>query len=411
MSLLEEKSLADPDVQEDPTAYHHALQEHPIYWDARLGFFICSRYDVMRRILRDTAVFSNVGSQTMDSLKAPPPEVAEIRATMQPQVDTLVTNDPPGHTRIRQMVDNPFSPKKVRQNLRASIDRIVSDTLDEFVADGHCDFVKQFAEPVPLRVIADALGVPRADAPLFKKWSDASVAPLGMMISDEEYVQCTRDVKEMQDYFTAEFDKRRTNPTEDLLSHLVHVRIEGDAPLTVPEMISVTQQILVAGNETTTNGLAAGMRLLIDNPEQEALMREDPSRTRIFVEETLRLESPTQGLFRVVKEDVEIDGVHIPKGSRIMLRFAAANRDPQQYPDPDRLDVQRKNSGTNVAFGAGIHHCLGAALAREEMHSAFEHILARMQHLRFQEGRNDFRHYPSMILRGMEHLWIEFDRP
>ena len=138
-------------------------------------------------------------------------------------------------------------------------------------------------------------------------------------------------------------------------------------------------------------------------------MRADPTRVRIFVEETLRLESPTQGLFRVVTEDTELAGVRLPKGSRIMLRFAAANRDPAQYPQPDRLDVTRKNSGTNVAFGAGIHHCLGAGLAREEMHSAFGQILERMCNPRFQPGRNDFRHYPSMILRGMEHLWIEFD--
>ena len=409
MSLLEEKSLADPEIQEDPVAYHHALQDHPIWWDERLGFFICARYDVMRRILRDVKTLSNVGSQTMDGLKAPPPEVTEIRRSMQPQVDTLVTNDPPGHTRFRQMVDNPFAPKKVRANWRASIDRIVAETLEEFVADGHCDFVKQFAEPVPLRVIADALGVPREDAPKFKRWSDASVAPLGMMISEEEHIECTRQVKEMQDYFIAEFDRRRAAPTDDLLSHLVHVRVEGEPPLTTPEMISITQQLLVAGNETTTNALAAGMRLLVDHPDQEAAMRADPTRVRIFVEETLRLESPTQGLFRVVTEDTELAGVRLPKGSRIMLRFAAANRDPAQYPQPDRLDVTRKNSGTNVAFGAGIHHCLGAGLAREEMHSAFGQILERMRNPRFQPGRNDFRHYPSMILRGMEHLWIEFD--
>lgn len=408
MTILQEQSLAQPEVQEQPYDYYRALHEQPIHFDERLGFYICSRYDLMRRILRDTRTFSNVGSQTMDSIKAPPAEVAELRRDMIRQVDTLVTNDPPAHTRCRQMVDNPFTPRRVRQELRGSIDEIVDQTLDAFIEDGECDFVKAFAEPVPLLVIADQLGVPREDAPMFKQWSDASVAPLGMMITPEEHIECTRQVKEMQDYFLAAFEARRREPRNDLLSHLLHVREEGVEPFSTEEMVSITQQLLVAGNETTTNALAAGMQLLIEHPDQQQRLREDPSRIRIFVEEVLRVESPVQGLFRVVTEDVELDGVKIPKGARIMLRFAAANRDPGQYEDPERLDVCRRNAGTHLAFGAGIHHCLGAALAREEMNSAFERILARMEGLHFLSGRNDFHHYPNMLLRGLEHLWIGF---
>ncbi|MCC5885393.1 MAG: cytochrome P450 [Gammaproteobacteria bacterium] len=410
MSLLEQQSLAQAEVQEHPYAYYHALHEQPIFYDSTLGCYICSRYDLMRQILRDTRVFSNVGSQTMDGFKAPPPGVAEIRRQMIRQVDTLVTNDPPAHSRCRQMVDNPFTPRKVRSELRGSIDEIVEQTIDAFIDDGECDFVKAFAEPVPLLVIADQLGVPREDAPKFKIWSDASVAPLGMMISPEEHVECTRRVKEMQDYFLEAFESRRREPRDDLLSHLLHVREEGVEPFSTEEMVSITQQLLVAGNETTTNALAAGMQLLIENPDQQRLLREDPSRIRIFVEEVLRVESPVQGLFRVVTEDVELAGVKIPKGARVMLRFAAANRDPEQYAEPDKLDVCRRNAGTHLAFGAGIHHCLGAALAREEMNSAFEQILARMDELHFLPERNDFRHYPNMILRGLQHLWIGFHK-
>ncbi len=408
MSILWEQSLAQPEVQEQPYDYYHALHEQPIFFDERLGFFICSRYDLMRQILRDTKVFSNVGSQTMDSMKAPPPEVATLRKAMVRQVDTLVTNDPPAHTRCRQMIDNPFTPRRVRSELRPSIDEIVATTLDRFIDAGECDFVKAFAEPVPLLVIADQLGVPRADAPKFKQWSDASVAPLGMMITPEEHVECTRQVKAMQDYFLAALEERRREPRDDLLTHLLAVREDGMEPFSTEEIISITQQLLVAGNETTTNGLAAGMQLLIEHPDQQRMLREDPSRIRIFVEEVLRVESPVQGLFRVVTEDVQLAGVDIPKGARIMLRFAAANRDPEQYAEPDQLDVCRRNAGTHLAFGAGIHHCLGAALAREEMNSAFEHILARMDDLHFLPGRNDFHHYPNMLLRGLEHLWIGF---
>ncbi len=410
LEMLQDRSLAEAEIQENPYPYYRALHERPIFHDPKLGFYICSRYDLMRRILRDTRVFSNVGSQTMDFITAPPPEVAEIRRHMIRQVDTLVTNDPPAHTRCRQMVDNPFTPRKVRSTMRAAIDEIVARTIESFIEDGECDFVKAFAEPVPLLVIADQLGVPRADAPKFKQWSDASVAPLGMMISPEEHIICTRQVKEMQDYFVEALEARRHAPRDDLLSHLIHVREEGLRPLGLEEMVSITQQLLVAGNETTTNALAAGMQLLIDRPEQQQKLRDDPSRIRIFVEETLRMESPVQGLFRVVTEDVELEGVRIPAGARIMLRFAAANRDPSQYASADALDVCRRNAGTHLAFGAGIHHCLGAALAREEMHSAFEQILARMTDLHFLADRNDFRHYPNMLLRGLEHLWIGFSQ-
>jgi len=178
------------------------------------------------------------------------------------------------------------------------------------------------------------------------------------------------------------------------------------------EMLSLTQQFLVAGNETTTNGIAAGVQLLIDNPDQlEALQRSgDVNRIRVFANEVLRLEAPVQGLFRVVRSEVDIGGVTLPAGSRVMLRFAAANRDPEKYRQPDTLDVSRHNAGTHLAFGAGIHHCIGANLAREEMVLTFQTLLERAQNFAYQPGCNDFSHHPSMILRGLKRLHIRFDR-
>lgn len=408
--LLEQKTLQDQDVQEDPTPYHHALHSRPIYFDARLGFYICSTYQLMRKILRDTDTFSSVDSQTVDSLRQPPEEVVALRAASQPSVNTLVTNDPPSHSRFRKMVDEPFRPRSI-DRLKDAIREIVDETIDGFAERGECEVVSELAIPIPIKVIADMLGLPRDTATRIKAWSDASVEPLGMMIDDDRLIECTRLVKEFQDFMAAELEDRRARPQDDLLTSLVDARDDEGQGFTLPEMLSLTQQFLVAGNETTTNAIAAGVQLLIDHPEQYRALqaREDDRPLKTFVNEVLRLESPTQGLFRVVKRDVELEGVRIPAGARIMLRFAAANRDPDQYPDPDRLDVERINAGTHLAFGAGIHHCIGANLAREEMVQTFDALLGRVKNLAHAGGSSELCHHPSMILRGLKALHITFD--
>jgi cytochrome P450 len=263
--------------------------------------------------------------------------------------------------------------------------------------------VSQLAIPIPIKVIADMLGLDRALAPRVKIWSDASVEPLGMMASDERLVECARLIREFQDFIAAELEARRSSPRDDLLSRLVSARDADGVGFTMPEMLSLTQQFLVAGNETTTNAIAAGVQLLAERPDLAEDLAADPDPAR------LRLESPVQGLFRVVRRDVEIGGVHLPAGARIMLRFAAANRDPAKYHEPDTLDVVRSNAGTHLAFGAGIHHCIGANLAREELVQTFDMLLARARGFAFVPGKNDYRHHPSMILRGLKRLHIRFE--
>ncbi len=407
MTLLTEQSLADPDILENPNAYHHALHEQPIFFDEQLGFFICSTYKLMREILRNTGIFSSIDSQSMDSMRPPPPEVAKLRSAMHPTVNTLVTNDPPSHTRVRAMVNEPFRPRNI-EKLVGQIQSIVNESIDAFIDKGEFEAVTQLAIPIPIHVIADMLGLDRSMAPDIKMWSDASVEPLGMMISDERLIECTHLVKEFQDFMAAELEARRANPRDDLLTELVAARDDAGNAFSMAEMLSLTSQFLVAGNETTTNGIAAGVQLLVDNPDQQEILRREPSRIRVFINEVLRLEAPVQGLFRVVTTDTELNGVKIPKGSRIMLRFAAANRDEAKFQRPDELDVMRHNAGSNVAFGAGIHHCIGANLAREEMVQTFDALLKRTSNLAYAAGRNDFKHHPSMILRGLRQLHITF---
>jgi len=403
-------TLASAAVQENPYDYYDVLREQaPVYYDPQLKVYIVSRYDLLMEAIRNTDVFSNIGSQAPAEMRAPPPEVKEIEKRGWPKVNTMVTNDPPSHTRYRKMVDYAFTPKRVRV-LKPSMDEIVNMLIDGFIDQGKVELIHEFAVPVPLYVIADQLGVPREDAPKFKIWSDASVAPLGLMLSDDEWIDSANKLLEFQRYFVAALDDRRQAPRDDLLSALIEVRDDEGKPLDNGELLSIISQVLVAGNETTTNSIAAGMTLLIDNPDQQKLLREDPARIPTFVEETLRLESAVQGLFRVVKEDTQLGGYAIPKGARVMLRYAAANRDGAKFACPHQLDVERSNAGAHLAFGAGIHHCLGAQLARYEMIAAFQAILARMDNLAYAPSGNSFEHHPHLCLRGLKELWITFDR-
>ncbi len=394
--------LVDPELLEDPAPYYRQLRQSPLCFDEALGFYICSHYEQMRRILRDTATFSNVGSQTMDSLRPPPAEVLELRASMLTPANTLVTNDPPSHTRYRNMVDAPFRPKAVKQ-LQTDIREIVDQSIDQFAHQQACEFVSEFAIPLPVLVIADMLGLPRELAPQIKAWSDASVEPLGMMISDERFIECTREVKAFQDFVVAQIEKRRLPPTNDLLSHLAQVQDERGQQLTHAEIVSLTSQFLVAGNETTTNGLAAGMRMLIEQPALCQELRQQPDRMLTFVNEVLRLQAPVQGLFRVVTKDVEFDGVTPSKGARIMLRFAAANRDPEKFTDPERFDVGR-DEGPAMSFASGIHYCLGANLSRAEGQEVFSSLIDRCATI---ELDGDLVQRNRMTLRGFSAVPVK----
>lgn len=408
MSLLTQRSLAEIEIQEQPWDYYAAMHEAGFYFDPQLNMYVCANYKLMRDIMRNTKVFSNVNSQNVGTMRTPPPEVVAIQAKSQRELEILVAADPPKHTRVRKMLDEPFRPRSI-EKLRDSIIEIVDQSIDTFIDQGQFEAVSEFAIPIPVTVIADLLGIERRHAATIKAWSDASVEPLGMMISDERWIECAQIVQDFQTFITQELKDRATEPRDDLLTHMVQVEDDDGTRLTLGEMLGSVQQLLVAGNETTTNGIAGGIQLLTQHREQQALLRAHPERMYTFVNEALRLESPVQGLFRITTEDTEIAGHKVARGSRIMLRYAAANRDAEKFAEPDQLDIFRANAGTQLGFGAGIHHCLGANLAREEMYQAFTRLLARTSDLRLVPDMNDFSHHPSLILRGLKALHIEFD--
>jgi cytochrome P450 len=273
---------------------------------------------------------------------------------------------------------------------------------------GEADFVTDFAIPLPVAVITSEIGMDATtDLATVKRWSDAFADRLGQMIDKPREMECAREVVEFQRHSKLLIDARRGNPTDDLLSDLVNAKVEGEESLNDAEIMSILQQLMVAGNETTTSTLAGGLLLLMQNPEKRAAVDADRALIPNMVEEMLRLESPTSGLWRVVKRDSEIAGVAVKAGTMLHVRYAAANRDPAKYEAPDAFEPGRKNARTHLAFGKGIHMCVGNMLSRKELAVAFQEILDRMDMIALQPGAQ-LVWPPNMLLRGLSTLPISF---
>ncbi|WP_426166968.1 cytochrome P450 [Sandarakinorhabdus sp. DWP1-3-1] len=406
---LDRTSLFEPQVLENPFPYYQAaIAERPVMVLPGTNITLVSSYDLLAEATGRIDEFSNDFSALLAGQRAADPDVTAELDKGWPQRNTLLTADPPVHTRFRKLVNLAFSMKRV-DAIEADIRAIVNRLVDAFPADGRIDFVRDFAVPLPVAVIAGQIGIADTDVLTVKRWSDAFADRLGGMISKERELECAREVVEFQHAMKVQIDARRATPREDLLSDLVHARIEGEQPLDDAEILSILQQLMVAGNETTTSTLAGGVLLLIENPAEEAKVRADPKLIPNMVEEMLRLESPTAGLWRVVKQDAELGGVTVPGGSMMMLRFAAANRDPARFENPDAFEVTRKNARSHLAFGRGIHMCVGNMLSRKELAVAFEVLLARISGFRLAADA-DLAHVPNMLLRGLRRLDIEVTR-
>jgi cytochrome P450 len=318
-----------------------------------------------------------------------------------------LTTDPPRHRKYRVLVD-PFFQGSALAKTRPLIERLVDELIDTFVDDGEVEFVSAFAEPLPVTVITTMLGLPLEDMPQLKAWSAAWAAPFARGLSVEQEMDVARQGVDFQNYIRDVAQARRRAPRDDIISHLVQVRFEGERLLTDHEIASIVDHLYIGGNETTTFALASGMWLMLREPSIYQALLADPSRIPTFSEEVLRLESPTQGLYRTASEDTEIRGVPIPKGATIHMRFAAANRDEAVFPNADQVDLRRANASRHLAFSKGEHHCPGAGLSRLEQVVAYERLLKRLPDLRLTPGRNDFTHWPGFVLRALNHLHLSF---
>lgn len=390
-----------PEFLADPYPFYHQLREHdPVHWNQVLGFgmWVLTRYPDVLFVLRDPRLSAQRRSaEVVQQALQLFPEAAD--ASPLARANTMLSCDPPDHTRMRTLVNKAFTPRAV-EAMRPRVQAIVDSLLDAAQERGGMDIIADLAYPLPVIVIAEMLGVPPEDRDRFKRWSDDVVATIEPVLSPEAQRRAQQASLELTEYFRGIVEQRRQDPRDDLLSALIAAEEQGDR-LTEDELYATCILLLVAGNETTTNLIGNGMLALLRHPDQLQRLREDPSLLESAVEEMLRFESPVQLTARVALEDLEVGGRQVQRGQLLLALLGAANRDPAQFPDPDRFEIARRDN-RHLAFGHGIHYCLGAPLARLEAQVAFRSLLARFPRLEPAFDAPQWR--PAVTLRGLASL-------
>jgi cytochrome P450 len=415
-AALADINLLDQRLQNCPyPAYELLRNEAPVWKDPITGFYVISRFEDLRAILLDTdSYISNMRGSGSSRERLDKDRATRMLDLYKEKgwvpAPTLAGRDDPNHKQMRTMFNEAFRPRKIN-----AMDPFVRDTayklIDDFIEDGSCDWMHQYAVPLPLIVIGHQMGVPEEDIWQIKAWTDAWVQRLGMMQTEDEELWSVEMEIEAQHYFQKIFDRLRQTPDDTLLSDMVNRVIpEWGRPLNDNELhAEMMADTFVGGSETTTNAIAYGMKLLIENPQVWARLKQDPdTHLKTFCEEVVRLEGPVQGLFRLASKDIELHGVTIPAGAMINIRYAAANRDEREFEGPAELDLDRKKPARHLGFGSGVHHCLGAPLARRELYWAFRALCDRVDEMQFAPGKNTFEVVPNFSLRALKELHIEF---
>ncbi|MCC9305702.1 cytochrome P450 [Kitasatospora sp. RB6PN24] len=392
-------------LRTDPHAGFAALREagpvHRIAGPDGLPVWLVTRYADVRQALADPRL-------ALDRRHALPGNYRGF--SLPPALDANLLNmDPPDHTRIRRLVSQTFTAKRI-ERLRPRVERIADRLLDAIEPLGRADLLAAYAAPLPITVICDLLGVPVDDRPDFRSWTDSLVAPDPSRPQDAKAA-----VVALLDFLTALVARKRAEPGDDLLSALIAVRDEdaattatGEDRLSEDELTSLAFVILFAGYENTVHLIGNAVLALLQHPEQLAALRADPTRIGAAVEEFARFDGPAPlAIRRFPREDVEIGGVRVPAGETVMLAIAAANRDPARFAAPDRLELDRPDNA-HLALGHGIHYCLGAPLARMETEVALTALLTRFPALALDEAAGAVRHRPSIRARGVLALPVRF---
>ena len=398
-------------VLANPYPVFRELQDtEPVHPSPILGGWVLTRYADVKACLTDARLSSDRITPFVQHRAGRGDAAA--RPTDAPAIETLgqtlglwaVFTDPPKHTHLRALMNRAFTPRAV-ERLRPRIEEIVGELVGRVHAHGRLDLIRDFAYPLPITVIGDMLGVPATDRERLKEWSDELATFVGSAVATpDKYERAAKSLSKMRDYFRSLVVERRRGPRDDLLSALVAAEDRNDV-LSEDEIVATSILLLFAGHETTTNLIGNGMLALLRAPRELARLRDDPALAESAVEEMLRYDGPSGVMTRIAAEDVAIGGTKIARGDRLFLMINAANRDPRQFDNPDRLDVAREPN-RHVAFGAGIHFCVGAPLARLEAQIAVPALLAALPDLALGSAQLDW--LDSLVFRGVRSMPVTF---
>ena len=405
MSQPPRVDLFDPVFKADPyPTYARLRSSAPVHRAAMpdgRGVWLITRYEDVLAVLKDERFVKDWRSALTPEQLAEIPPIPEV---MKPLSRNMLDTDPPDHERLRALVSKAFTPRLI-ERMRPRVQAIADGLLDAVQDKGEMDLIDDYAFPLPITVIAELLGVPAEDRNNFREWSDAAVSGN----ASQEYLEeiLIPHMQAFTDYLRALFEEKHEESKDDLISALVLAEQAGDT-LSEDELLGMVFLLLVAGHETTVNLISNGTLALLRHPEQLQTLRDNPSLIKPAVEELLRYDGPVEtSTERFAREDVAIGETVIPRGEMVLVVIAAADRDPRRFPDPDALDIARVNN-KHLAFGKGIHHCLGAPLARMEGQIAIGTLLSRMQNLRLKVSPEALAWRPGMVLRGLQSLPVEF---
>ncbi|SDL67343.1 Cytochrome P450 [Arthrobacter sp. ov407] len=369
--------------------YEAMRHSEPVFQDQETGVWHVFRYDDVQRVLSEHATFSSrIGGDN-------PSETGQLFAA------SLINTDPPRHRQLRSLVSQAFTPRSV-EALGPRISELTDELLDPVVAAGAADLIDQLAYPLPVIVIAELMGIPAADRDRFKEWSDVIVSQTRPGADESGHMAAHR---EMAEYFMGMIEQRRRRPGHDLISALLGAEIDGQK-LTVIELLGFCSLLLVAGNETTTNLIGNAVLCFSEAPGTAERLIAEPALLPQAIEEVLRYRSPVQSMYRISAVDTTLRGLPIPAGSPIVAWIGSANRDGEQFPHPDVFDVGR-SPNRHLAFGQGVHFCLGAPLARLEAKIALQAVLSRLPGLAV-EPEAQLERMESTIVYGVKQLPVSW---
>lgn len=391
--------LFSEEFRSDPYPHYESIREAEGYHLSPLGIWVFARHEDCDALLHSSSTSSDQRRSDIYQLfmeQATPAQRAAEEGRSRP----FLFLDPPDHTRLRGLVSKAFTPRTVN-SLKDRIVEITRSVLEEAKTSGKLEVIEELAYPMPVTIISEMLGVPSEDFEVFKGWSKELARSLDpdIALPDEVIREREKAATAFRAYFSDLIDQRRADPKEDLLSALIQAEDEGDK-LTHEELLTTCVLLLIAGHETTVSLIGNGILALVQHPEQFKKLKSDPSLARSAVEEVLRYDPPVQLTGRVTLEDVDVDGSTVPKGAQTLLLLGAANRDPRVFEDPDTFDISRGGS-SHLSFGAGIHFCLGAPLARLEARVVFEELAQSFEEVGLG---GELAYRENIVLRGLSTL-------
>lgn len=415
--------FSDPAIAQNPYAYFDYLREqNPVFREPHQGVVAVTGYQEVMAAFKDHETFSAVNAIGGPFPPLPfTPEGDDITDQIEahrhlfPIHEHMVVMDPPAHEKARSLLSRLLTPRRLKEN-EDFMWQLVDQQIDQFIDNGRCEFLSEYAKPFATSAIIDLLGVPDEDRPEFLAALGAE-APEGSRVGALDGQPVGLDpLQYLDEKFAGYLAARRSEPRDDVLSGMATALYPDGSTPELIELVKPATFLFAAGGETVTKLLSAAVQVLGDRPEYQQALRENPAGIPMFIEESLRMHAPTKVDFRLVRRTTELGGVHLPAGTIVMLCIGAANRDPRKFEDPHEFRPDRTNVREHIAFGRGIHTCAGAPLARVEGQITVRRLLDRMSEIRIDEtvhgpeGQRKYTYEPTFLLRGLTELHIEFDR-